>query len=573
MRKILVIILALFFGCSDSEQSFEYPVVTTDGVGKMSADGIEVYGTVVSSGKSSGEFTHGFVFGGQAKPTLEASSVLKADQGQEGRFSKIISGNFPQGDCHVRAFVQSGKWTVYGEDISFSTSDAPGPVITSFSPAEGFGRETMTIRGKHFTRGTNTVDVDLGDGYCWVQSVSDTLITIQVPEYRPYGQYPISVKVAGKIGVSSSNFTFRTPRILSVSKTSGRTGDEITITGEHFRKFPVYVSFSSGPSQVPFEIQSDNTILARLPDRPGVGALVLSWGNSYRAEFQEYISVIDSWSNTFSTCPVRPELDYSTSVNGNSIYLIGGKSLYEYNTVSKIWLQRKAFPGAFRFGGVSFVANGKLYYGFGAGYHDVSAPYLNGQYYNDLWMYDPATDDWTSISASTPVSKRTRQIAMTINNKIYLALGSINNSNGFATFYTDFWEYNVGANSWTRIASPLSINFGWSRGAFVMGSKGYLVGIGEESDLWEFDPSIPSWTKKKNLPASVDYISGGTYGDRGLVLVSDNYGASSVYEYIPASDRWIQRQSLRHVGEYRFAEVANSKFYFGGDHTWEMSLD
>jgi len=174
--------------------------------------------------------------------------------------------------------------------------------------------------------------------------------------------------------------------------------------------------------------------------------------------------------------------------------------------------------------------------------------------FNDLWMYDPATNNWTwkkgnntspspgdqgtlGIPASTNApSGRMGCVSWTDNNgNLWLYGGALSST---AFYRSDLWKYDIATNNWTWMQ-------GDPAGEAVYGSQGiqsptnhpgprimatswtgtnnklYLFGgihfrsgnFVHLNDLWVFDPLVNQWTwlKGSNIPDQA-----GTYGVQGM---------------------------------------------------------
>ena len=220
---------------------------------------------------------------------------------------------------------------------------------------------------------------------------------------------------------------------------------------------------------------------------------------------------------------------------------------------------------------VTWQYNNKLYLfgGEGAG-NSVSVGYLN-----DLWEYDPTTNNWRSLkgtggaavygtigifaAANTPGSRKS-SASWVLNNKFYLfggyAGGRLN----------DLWEYDPSINQWRWLNGVSSVNVAPTYGTigvanpsnnpgsretmypWVYNGKLYLFGGGKSgvsgdealNDIWEFDPltNLWRWIKGPNT-TNVN----GVYGTKGLADVANNPGGRY----------------------YGYGGIINNKFYmFGG---------
>ncbi|MGB5218448.1 MAG: hypothetical protein WBN66_09115 [Smithella sp.] len=135
------------------------------------------------------------------------------------------------------------------------------------------------------------------------------------------------------------------------------------------------------------------------------------------------------------------------------------------------------------------------------------------------------------------------------------------------TYYSDFWEYDAAANTWTQKA-----NFGVTAAgvpalarksavAFSIGTKGY-VGTGYDgtnyyNDFWEYDPATNVWTLKADLGATTPTGAGVderadavgfsimSSATAGKGYVGTGYDGTNYYkdfyEYDTAADTWTKK--------------------------------
>jgi len=94
-------------------------------------------------------------------------------------------------------------------------------------------------------------------------------------------------------------------------------------------------------------------------------------------------------------------------------------------------------------------------------------------------------------------------VAFSIGSKGYMGTGASK-----TTFWNDLWEYtpvNGDSGVWTQKATFPGTGRMWGTG-FSIGSKGYVgMGVNFSSfykDLYEYNQSNNTWTKKSDLPAS-----------------------------------------------------------------------
>jgi N-acetylneuraminic acid mutarotase len=213
------------------------------------------------------------------------------------------------------------------------------------------------------------------------------------------------------------------------------------------------------------------------------------------------------------------------------------------------WKVLSNFTGSQSLAGVSVAMAGKIYAGLGytgvSGYNTVS---------NKWFEYDPTTDKWTE-KASFPGVGRANAVAFGINGKIYVGLGTNYNRSTKNEVYGDFYEYDPAANTWATKAT--FIGPGRDQPAyFTLNEKGYvctgntdpMFSITVTRDLYQYDPSIDTWTKKADMPAKarcramgfaaggLGYVCGGE--DNNSILLNDQQS------YDPTTNTWKVARSF-----------------------------
>ncbi|MBD3635918.1 MAG: T9SS type A sorting domain-containing protein [Crocinitomicaceae bacterium] len=153
--------------------------------------------------------------------------------------------------------------------------------------------------------------------------------------------------------------------------------------------------------------------------------------------------------------------------------------------------------------------------------------------------------------ANMPAVARHRTVAFTVGNKGYLGLGHYNSGPNGNIYLEDIWEYDPSMNTWTQKANFAggpryhAVGVGYQNVAYV-GTGRDLIGSGPsftlENDWWEFDPIANTWTPKADFigapcRGSVAFlIDGFIYVGTGQV--SGGYTAN-FYAYDIANDQWI----------------------------------
>ncbi len=235
------------------------------------------------------------------------------------------------------------------------------------------------------------------------------------------------------------------------------------------------------------------------------------------------------------------------------------------------WTKKDSVPlfNTGTWGGMAFAVNGKAY--FGGGYVG------NNTNLNEMYEYDPATGIWAAKNdLPGSVANRSGGITFTIDGKAYLGLGIVD-FNSFTTptwtFLTDLWQYNPSSDTWTKKADFPGAGRGYC-GVFVVNNKAYVVGgntgkltADAINDVYEYDPASDKWTKKADYPNG-NYIKNQPFAfglnNKGYIVggQTSNGITNANYQYDPATDTWTAKKAIplpKASGGVSF--IANGKGY------------
>jgi N-acetylneuraminic acid mutarotase len=211
---------------------------------------------------------------------------------------------------------------------------------------------------------------------------------------------------------------------------------------------------------------------------------------------------------------------------------------YAYDPATNTWEKKADFKGTARYGAVGFVVDGKGY--MGSGY--------DGNYLKDFYEYSPSTDTWTQI-VSIGGSKRFNANSFVLESKGYVISGLDNGS-----YLSDMWSYNPSTGSWSEMrkiydadddntfdddytsiarinAVGLEIN---GKGYLATGGTGTLL-----STVWEYDPATDLWVERTSFEglSRTDAV-GFSIGSRGYVTTgrSSSYYLDDIWSFDPKAE-------------------------------------
>ncbi len=128
LSTILVFVLVFSYGCLDDDAT-ELPAVTTAPVEDVTAISATGGGSVTDDGGSM-ITDRGVVWNTSPDPTLEDNEQRKSGGSGVGDFAVTLSGLTSSTEYHVRAYATNVEGTNYGENVSFTTDDVEGEMLS-----------------------------------------------------------------------------------------------------------------------------------------------------------------------------------------------------------------------------------------------------------------------------------------------------------------------------------------------------------------------------------------------------------------------------------------------------------
>lgn len=170
------------------------------------------------------------------------------------------------------------------------------------------------------------------------------------------------------------------------------------------------------------------------------------------------------------------------------------------------------FPGASRTEAVAFVIDDVAFVGTGRD--------ENGDYLNDFYSYDPATNEWDTI-ASLPGDARESAVAFALDGEGYVGTGR-----GDSGDLSDFWKYNTEGSEWIEVTG-FSGDKRREAVAFVANGKAYVSGgfyfesfSFQLSDVQEYDPATQEWTEKVFAESDLSFQSASAFVLENIAFIA-----------------------------------------------------
>jgi len=227
------------------------------------------------------------------------------------------------------------------------------------------------------------------------------------------------------------------------------------------------------------------------------------------------------------------------------IYVVGGfnthlpngtnalSSVYAYDPTTNSWTTIASLPRPRYDGNGAAVINSQLY--VAGGWTQVNPPLPH----NDLFVYDPPTNTWTSKASIPHLSGCGASGA--IRGMLYLYTPCA----GVSAFTNLFDVYDPANDSWTSLPAP---NVAHSQPAFgVINDKFYIAGGQDENGsevtnvLEVYDPLTNAWTELAPMPTAVYLPASAALN--GELYVIGGAGSGQSFEritqaYNPHTNTW-----------------------------------
>ena len=252
---------------------------------------------------------------------------------------------------------------------------------------------------------------------------------------------------------------------------------------------------------------------------------------------------------------LEPDKDYYV----RAFARIGEKIHYsdevQFHSLRGSWRKLSSFPGPHRKFSIAFSAGGKVYI--------VGGVSMDLQKFNDVWCYDPVSNNWSQKGAF-PLTSITNNEAthFLINDVAYIVSAA------------GFWQYDQQNDTWQKIGPGKNQTRMMS---FSIAGIGY-AGYGHfDGSLNAYDAIQNSWTP---IPKTVDSVypgdadflkyswsvDGKAYSGYGTNSTFAEMPVAEFYEYDPSANKWIARNSVFHYNQPRWGLAhfsVNNRIFVG----------
>ncbi len=255
----------------------------------------------------------------------------------------------------------------------------------------------------------------------------------------------------------------------------------------------------------------------------------------------------------------KGRMAYTTFVISDYFYVAAGEDensyflndLWVYNPASNTWTSKSLIPPYSRKAPSSFVIGHKGYIGLGI---SGSNPNLS-----DFYFYQPNRNEWLNIEKSFPGQAREYSSSFSLNNCGYIIGGQFTDGLLEYKSLSDAWKYENTNDTWnwksiTPFPVPIheALTFVYNNKAFVgLGSSSKPGSYTYYDKIWMYNPDADSWNVVATVPGEFNYKNGGI---TGATVVDD-------YAYIIDGNNRIWTLNLNNYEWSKKSEMTIPKAY------------
>jgi len=478
LLSVLLFIIALS-GCKKEAEIIpkNYPFIITL-TPENTNDGVHLSAKILDYGSDT-ILSHGFVWWtDEYGPTIKNKIVLTEEINKDIFNYDVVGGLIKGSTYHVRAFVVTKNYQIYGVGISFICTGTKAPEITGFSPKQGNIGTKVTINGKYFAPSISGNLVQFGDTYAKVDSATTNMLIVTLNNNTQQEKVKISVETAKMKTTSADYFSVIYPWLQKSSFGGVHTNATSFSIGDYG-----YVINPNDSQMLSYNSKNDNWQKnINLPEYSGNHPLSIATGDRayvlLSTGFWEYNTSNNSWERKADFPGVVLKYVFGFSIDGD-IYIgncYENYKFWKYNSSQNSW-ERKA----------DFVESPELinkawgYYYFAS--HNRGFLGINSDnIFRKLWQYNPAEDSWVNKAALLTYAY-SEFCCFVINDEAYVGLGK--NPSWVDTAYSNsIWKYDYLNNLWIEYHGCNEHLSSFS--SFSIKQKGYTI---NSSSVWEFDPA------------------------------------------------------------------------------------
>lgn len=234
---IAITLISLFQFQSCKKDNLTGPEIQTLSATALAPNAATFTGNIISKGNFDPS-DYGFIYSTTSDVSeIRGTKVSLGKDVPQGEFTKEVRNlnlNSPyyQSTLFVRAYITDKKGTALGKTIQINL---PAQQVGSVIPNSGKTGDQVKISGRFYAESDNAVEVTFSNIKAKIISLSDTEITVEIPQgIQARHGYQLNVEVSiGGHKVSASNSFIMLANIKDFSPKSGPIGTIVTFTGDN----------------------------------------------------------------------------------------------------------------------------------------------------------------------------------------------------------------------------------------------------------------------------------------------------------------------------------------------------
>jgi hypothetical protein len=528
MRRVFqfsILYISLILGCEDDAKitQKDFPYFITEKVIQNDSTGVIFSAKVIDKGKEE-IINHGFIL---IDENNDYTFVI-TDKFDLDKFQLRITSNLEKGRAYsYKAYIQTSKHKVYANVVKFISEGSLAPEILDFYPPGGFDNSLVTIVGNNFGITTDNLSIHLNDIKSEIILFSNDSIIFKTPKTSFYGESTISVKSGSKTVVAEEKFTIIGPSIDSLSKTSGHSGEYLTIYGRNLTQNGENseVAFGTFPATILKYSEKEIDLIIPFPDDNLLvdKSVLVRYKNGLKTVTDNTSFIIEkSWEKMQNPPFITNGYDKCFSYDNKGYFLdINYKRLMEYNPNNDTWTKISDYPGSI---------NAYSHYAvFGDRLFKLSGANSLGKVY-DFWEYNFITNNW--LKRENVQFSFYQSTSFVLNNTLIIITDS-----------RQVWSYGNDNNFTRKKDFPEQINLFIT---YVSQGKAYLVNFGQ---TWEYDYHNDNWLKESVNPFQPSYYYQSTIGFNLYETCYVLQSGTDLYKFDLLSKNWILISKYPYSGQ------------------------
>lgn len=232
---IALLLLLSVVSCKEERSGIDFPAVTTSENIIVGQDGAQIDFAIEYAGTNS-LLDCGVEYRINTEAGSWNSQSLGPHTGGSMSLSAMLYTNLlPDLEYVARAYAKTTDRTVYGNEVVFVSQGSKTPQILAVEPLAADMGDTITIRGKYFSTMSGYNSVWFNTKEAVPVFASDSLLKVLVPRVTSSSKIWISVSANLQKVVYDKPFSLAVATISKIVPEFAFPGDEVTLTGDHFR--------------------------------------------------------------------------------------------------------------------------------------------------------------------------------------------------------------------------------------------------------------------------------------------------------------------------------------------------